>query len=153
MILVWKFSQNFDKLLLLISWIISMNGVDGKLVQDRNHSKQRLDWFLKSLVPVIVKDVTTTMPQNKDEAITKAQQFDLIYSQSEYLYMVLQDAPPLSIWSRQVGSIKFSRWVDWVHDPFQPLWSNLYPLLVSNNTQTLMEVPHTMPFLYPTPHL
>jgi hypothetical protein len=33
------------------------------------------------------------MPQTEDEAITKAQKFDLIYSQSGYLYSVLPDAP------------------------------------------------------------
>jgi hypothetical protein len=37
-----------------------------------------LYWFLKSLVPIIAKDVATTMPQTKDEAITKAQQLELI---------------------------------------------------------------------------
>jgi hypothetical protein len=51
-----------------------------------------LDWFLKSLFPLIAKDVATTMPQSEEEAITKAQHFDLIYSQSGYLY-TCSDAP------------------------------------------------------------
>jgi len=55
--------------------------------------QQRLDWFLRSLVPTLAKDVAMTLPQTKDEAINKAQQFDLIYSQSGYLYTVLPDAP------------------------------------------------------------
>jgi hypothetical protein len=52
-----------------------------------------LDWFLKSLVFVISKDVASTFPQSEEEAINKAQQFDLIYSQSGYLYTVFPDAP------------------------------------------------------------
>jgi hypothetical protein len=47
--------------------------------------QQRLDWF--------TKDVATTIPQTEDEAITKAQQFDLIYSQLRYLYTMLPNAP------------------------------------------------------------
>jgi hypothetical protein len=55
--------------------------------------EQRLDWFLKSLIPVIAKDVASTFPQSEEEAINKAQQFDLIYAQSGYLYTVFPDAP------------------------------------------------------------
>jgi hypothetical protein len=55
--------------------------------------EQRLDWFLKSLVSILSKDVASTFPQSKEEAINKDQQFDLIYSQSGYLYIVLPDAP------------------------------------------------------------
>jgi hypothetical protein len=94
MTLVWKSSHIFDKLLPPIS-------------QDHIHEWHRrrslckiettlellLYWFLKSLFPLIAKDVATTMPQTKEEAITKAQHFDLIYSQSRYLYIVLPDAP------------------------------------------------------------
>ena len=47
-----------------------------------------LDWFLKTLLPPIAKDITF-------EAILKAQQFDLIYAQSGYLYTVIPDAPHL----------------------------------------------------------
>jgi hypothetical protein len=55
--------------------------------------EQRLDWFLKSLVSILAKDVASTFPQSEEEAINKAQQFDLIYAQSGYLYTVLPDAP------------------------------------------------------------
>jgi hypothetical protein len=55
--------------------------------------EQRLDWFLKSLVSVISKDVASTFPQTEEEAINKAQHFDLIYAQSSYLYKVFLDAP------------------------------------------------------------
>jgi hypothetical protein len=37
--------------------------------------------------------VATTFPQSEEEAINKAQQFELIYSQSGYLYTVLPDTP------------------------------------------------------------
>jgi hypothetical protein len=37
--------------------------------------------------------VVATFPQSEEEAISKAQQFELIYSQLGYLYTVLPDAP------------------------------------------------------------
>jgi hypothetical protein len=55
--------------------------------------QQCLDWFLRSLVPLLAKDVASTFPQSEEEAISKAQQYDLIYAQSGYLYTVLPDAP------------------------------------------------------------
>ena len=39
-----------------------------------------LDWFLKTLLPPIDKDVASKRPQIEEEAILKAQQFDLIYT-------------------------------------------------------------------------
>jgi hypothetical protein len=55
--------------------------------------QQCLDWFLRSLVSLLGKDVASTFPQTEEEAISKAQQFDLIYAQSGYLYTVLPDLP------------------------------------------------------------
>jgi hypothetical protein len=55
--------------------------------------EQRLDWFLNSLVSILAKDVASTFPQSEEEAINKAQQFDVIYAQLGYLYTVLPDAP------------------------------------------------------------
>ena len=52
-----------------------------------------LDWFLKSLLPPIAKDVASESPQIEEEAILKAQQFDLIYAQSGNLYTIIPDAP------------------------------------------------------------
>ena len=52
-----------------------------------------LDWFLKTLLPPIEKDVASEHPQSKEEAILKAQPFDLIYAQYGYLYTVILDAP------------------------------------------------------------
>jgi hypothetical protein len=42
--------------------------------------QQCLDWFLRSLVALLGKDVASTFPQSKEEAINKAQQYDLIYA-------------------------------------------------------------------------
>jgi hypothetical protein len=55
--------------------------------------QQCLDWFLRSLVALLGKDVASTFPQSEEEAISKAQQYDLIYAQSGYLYTILPDLP------------------------------------------------------------
>jgi hypothetical protein len=55
-------------------------------------TEQRLIWFLKSLVSILAKDVASTFPRIKEEAINKAQQYDLIYAQSSYLYTVIPNA-------------------------------------------------------------
>jgi hypothetical protein len=52
-----------------------------------------LEWFLKSLVPQLSKDVATSGVFSEEEAIMRAQQFELIYSQSGLLYNILSDAP------------------------------------------------------------
>jgi hypothetical protein len=41
-----------------------------------------MDWFLKTLLLLISKDITMKLPRNQEEAIQKAQQYDLIYAQS-----------------------------------------------------------------------
>jgi hypothetical protein len=51
-----------------------------------------LEWFLKSLFPYISKDVSTSGVSSKEEAIFRAQQLDLIYSQSGILYKIFSDA-------------------------------------------------------------
>ena len=56
-----------------------------------------LDWFLKTLLPPITKDVASKHPQSEEEAILKAQQFDLIYAHSGYLYIIIpDDAHPIT---------------------------------------------------------
>jgi hypothetical protein len=52
-----------------------------------------LEWFLKSLVPQLSKDVVTSRVFSEEDAIKRAQQFELIYSQSGLLYNILPDAP------------------------------------------------------------
>ena len=45
-----------------------------------------LEWFLKSLLPYISKDVSSSSVTFGEEAIFKAQQLDLIYAQYGMLY-------------------------------------------------------------------
>jgi hypothetical protein len=52
-----------------------------------------LEWFLKSLVPCVSKDVATSGVFSEEEAIMRAQQLELIYSQSGMLYEILPDVP------------------------------------------------------------
>jgi hypothetical protein len=52
-----------------------------------------LEWFLKSLVPQLSKDIATSRVFSEEDAIMRAQQFELIYSQSGLLYNILPDAP------------------------------------------------------------
>jgi hypothetical protein len=52
-----------------------------------------LEWFLKSLVPCVSKDIATSRVFSEEEAIMRAQQLELIYSQSDMLYEILPDAP------------------------------------------------------------
>jgi hypothetical protein len=52
-----------------------------------------LEWFLKSLVTQLSKDVATSGVFFEEDAIMRTQQFELIYSQSGLLYNILPDAP------------------------------------------------------------
>jgi hypothetical protein len=52
-----------------------------------------LEWFLKSLVPQLSKDIATSRVFSEEDAIMRAQQLELIYSQSGLLYEILLDAP------------------------------------------------------------
>jgi hypothetical protein len=52
-----------------------------------------LEWFLKSLVLQLSKDIVTSGVFTEEDAIMRAQQFDLIYSQSGLLYTILPNAP------------------------------------------------------------
>jgi hypothetical protein len=52
-----------------------------------------LEWFLKSLIPQLSKDVATSGVFSKEEVIMRAQQLELIYSQYGLLYEVFPYAP------------------------------------------------------------
>jgi hypothetical protein len=52
-----------------------------------------LEWFLKSLVPQLSKDIAMSGVFSEEEVIMRAQQFELIYSQSGLLYKVFPDVP------------------------------------------------------------
>ena len=53
----------------------------------------RLEWFLKSLQPEISKDVSMSGVYSEEQAIFRAQQLELIYSQSGILQKYLPNAP------------------------------------------------------------
>ena len=52
-----------------------------------------VDWFFKSLLPYIAKDVALSGVNIEEEAILRAQQLDLVYAQSRVLYDILPNAP------------------------------------------------------------
>ena len=52
-----------------------------------------LEWFFKSLLPYIAKEVSTSKVKNEDQAIFRAQQLYLIYAQSWLLYEIIPNAP------------------------------------------------------------
>ena len=52
-----------------------------------------LEWFLKSLLPYIAKDVSTSGVQNEEQAIFRVQELELIYAQSSLLYEIIPNAP------------------------------------------------------------
>jgi hypothetical protein len=43
------------------------------LCKAKTTKQQCLDWFLRSLIPLLAKDVASTFPQSEEEAINKAQ--------------------------------------------------------------------------------
>jgi hypothetical protein len=47
-----------------------------KYLQRRYYLTTTLDWFLKSIVPLLAKEFYTTFPQIEDKAIIEAQNFD-----------------------------------------------------------------------------
>ena len=51
-----------------------------------------IEWFLKSLLPYIAKDVSTSRVQNDEQAIFRVQELDLIYAQSGLLYEIIPNA-------------------------------------------------------------
>jgi len=52
-----------------------------------------LDWFPRSLFSPIAKDVASHFPQTKEEALQTALRYDLIFSQSGYVYTAILDPP------------------------------------------------------------
>jgi len=50
------------------------------------------NWFLKSLLPAIAKDVAMSGAITEEELILRAQQLDLIYAQSDTLYELIPHA-------------------------------------------------------------
>jgi hypothetical protein len=52
-----------------------------------------LEWFLKSLLPYIYKDVMTSGVFMEEQVIFRVQQLELIYSQLGMLYEIITDIP------------------------------------------------------------
>ena len=52
-----------------------------------------MDWFLRSLLPPIGKDVASHFPQTEEAALQIALKYDLIYAQFGYVYTILPDLP------------------------------------------------------------
>jgi hypothetical protein len=77
-----------------ISLITSKNGdVWKSLIKVPVPPTFLLEWFLKSLFPQLSKDVTTSGVFSEEDTIMRAQQLELIYSQSGLLYEIFPDAP------------------------------------------------------------
>ena len=51
------------------------------------------DWFTKSLFPIIARDVAMGGAVTEEQAISRAQYLDLVYSQSGTLYDIIPNAP------------------------------------------------------------
>ena len=51
------------------------------------------DWFVKSLLPTIAKDVALSGAVTEEQVILLAQHLDLVYSQFGFLYDILLNAP------------------------------------------------------------
>jgi len=64
-----------------------------RLIKEKIPSEFLLEWFIKYLLSIISKDVSTSWVFSEEEAIFRAQQLDLIYSQSRILYKIILDAP------------------------------------------------------------
>jgi hypothetical protein len=56
-----------------------------------------MEWFTKSLLPPIARDVSIVKVATKEKAIMHAQHLDLIYSQLGTLYDIIPHATRLSI--------------------------------------------------------
>lgn len=52
-----------------------------------------MDWFPRSLLPAIGKDVASHFLQTEESTLQIALQYDLIYAQSGYVYTVLPNLP------------------------------------------------------------
>ena len=50
------------------------------------------DWFTKSLLPTIARDVSMGVAFTEEQAINRAQYLDLVYSQLGTLYDIIQNA-------------------------------------------------------------
>ena len=64
-----------------------------------------LDLFLKTLTTDISKDVAQQKPTSEEDAISKAQHLELIYTQSGYIYNILPNASRLETYQEFPGTL------------------------------------------------
>ena len=88
-----NFWPTFNKTQQLTFWITSRNGRRKRIIKAEIPPDFLLKWFLKSLQPEISKDVSIFGVYSEEQAIFRAQQLELIYSQSGTLQKILPDAP------------------------------------------------------------
>ena len=67
-----------------------------------------LDLFLKTLMVEISKDVAQQYPTSEEDAISKAQKLELIYTQSWYIYNILPNTPRLQNYQELPGASNFA---------------------------------------------
>jgi hypothetical protein len=63
------------------------------LIKDAILDQLLADWFTKSLLPPIARDVSMGGVVTEEKAINHAQYLDLVYSQSDTLYDLIPHAP------------------------------------------------------------
>ena len=133
-----------------------------------------MDWFLRSLLPPIGKDVASHFLQTEEAALQIALKYDLIYAQSGYVYTVLPDLPKPGGPNASRASHSVNGIIGAVtHTPAQPLLgygfpsggaipSGTFPLLGSMypgyripppfaHTPAYLNVAHPTPYPYPHP--
>ena len=64
-----------------------------RLIESTIPNQLLVDWFTKSLLPLIARDVAMGGDVTKEQAINRAQYLDLVYSQSGTLYDLIPQAP------------------------------------------------------------
>ena len=62
------------------------------MIKDNIPPEFLLEWFLKSLLSYISKDVSTSGATIEDESIERDQELDLIYAHFGILYEIIPDA-------------------------------------------------------------
>jgi hypothetical protein len=63
------------------------------LIKETIPNQLLVEWFTKSLLPPIARDVAMGGVVTEEEAITHAQYLGLLYSQSSTLYELIPNAP------------------------------------------------------------
>jgi hypothetical protein len=120
----------------------------------KNHIPKKIltEWFTKSLLPPISRDVAMAMVATEGKAIFHSQHLDFIYSQSVNLYDIIPISPPRSIDPRQplsrilsdgvVGSIPHAS-INQLVDQMGKLSIQSHPSTSGINYQTIIVPPQS----------